>query len=520
MEKKVRYLMLLLCLFLFPMKAFALEEVLDGTRNEEIKEEVVTDNFSNNENLEDVEDLVKIDDPDTVLLEKKDSNEQAGKELTPADDSTDVVTTDPVEKNLTKNVGNVENEEEENKDPVDNPVENPTQDPVETPTEDPAEDPTPTITELQEFTITGVNTNLVVGQSATFSGTSGESDKYTIVRETWQTYNDNEVLIYVSSDASYNATLEAEGRLITAFEECVYYGYNVVLKFADGYKPADYMDAHINGIDYDAFLDDYDEEENIAYLYIVLRVQARNNNAQYVDGLSLSNVTKDAYIGKAPTYGAKSETEFFTVAGELWETIVIEDLGNGNYRHYIYVNATDPSFIDTEYETVFDTFDANNEYSYLIIVDSDKDHRLNYDDTSGYIQEYNVTINGEQVECGVYSEALEGGMVRYYIYVADEVVPTEAPEDNVGDNSSSSEPVATDTSYDTTYEYNNYVEETATLLAEELTEEDNKLDVKKEAKKKEQKEEEDKSNVGLIVFLVILIAIAITIPLTVYKKKQ
>ena len=74
MEKKIRYLMLLLCLCLFPMKAFALENSLEDT-NKEV-DNVVADNISYDENQE---DLQKIEDPNKVQIEEN-SNEPAGEE--------------------------------------------------------------------------------------------------------------------------------------------------------------------------------------------------------------------------------------------------------------------------------------------------------------------------------------------------------------------------------------------------------------------------------------------------------
>ena len=62
MEKKVRYLMILLCLFLFPMKAFALEGTLEDT-----DDMVVVEENTNDENLFE-EDLVKIENPNNIVL--------------------------------------------------------------------------------------------------------------------------------------------------------------------------------------------------------------------------------------------------------------------------------------------------------------------------------------------------------------------------------------------------------------------------------------------------------------------
>ncbi|MBR3210526.1 MAG: hypothetical protein IKF71_01135 [Bacilli bacterium] len=492
MEKKVRYLMLLLCLFLFPIKAFALEGAVEEIDDNVVIEENNTDDLY-------AEDLIEIENPMKVLLGEESNNNDVGDELDPTKKTT--------EEEEEPSVGEEPKEEENN---IESDGEEPTGENPTTGEEPSGEEPT--ILELEEFSLTGVKTDLVVGSDFSFGGSSGEPEKYTVVREEWAIYSGAGPTI-ASSDAAYNVELQASGKLLDAIEENKYYNYRAVLKFADGTTPASTMTAIINGTSYDASIFDYDEETNIAIIHVNIYKQAINPNAQYIDALDLLDVVLDAIAGKTPTFTATTKTEHITLVGERWEFYKMDVSPEGDNEHYIYANASNEELIDPNYDNKFDTFNTDNRYTYLVVVDTEEGYRLNFEneDTSYY----KVTINGEQKDCEVSSELLDNGGMRYYIYVLFNVEPTveeieEAVVEETGEATS-------------TYVYEEEeIEEVATLLVSktESDEKDPKLEVRKDKQEKEAEEKDTSSNAGLIVFLIILIVIAIAIPITIYRKEQ
>ena len=420
MEKKVRYLMLLLCLFLFPIRVFALEGDLEG---EQEKQENIVENISNNENETNLEDLEKIEDPENVLLlgEESDNEEEEkeGEEPSEEEKEEGEITT----KKVVNEEEKVEGEEEEEE-----------QAPGETTIE---EEPTVTATELSTITLTGVNTSLMDNATVTFSGTSGESDKYTLEREEWVNYyynGEGYQASYSTSDPTANADYQAQGMYFDTPTEGATYDYYVLLKLADGYSLPEELTAYVNGNTYDAYSIDYDEEENTYYVDIYLTVQGQCGSAEFVDSLAVENAILDAYLGQAPLYGASVATDHFTSFGEVWYGYRYVEYEDGSYDYYSAANASNAALL-FDYET-FSQFESGIGYQYFIIIKADQGYRLTPVMIDGE-ETYNVTINGQSVDSlGGYIGAdylFEDGVYYYWVGLP-EVEATEAATYEVTEN--------------------------------------------------------------------------------------
>lgn len=553
MEKRIRILMLVLCMFLLPLRVSALEEIVMETGNN--NETVVIEENQNSEINDqlDLENLEKIENPEEILQE----------EITPVVEET----TEPTRKvatsveNATEPVVGVSNENE-----------------------------TPAVIEpviINSITLEGVKQEFVEGDSFTFAGTSGNPEQYTLDREDWIYYD--EVDKIATSDATYQQELENTGTYLEVAEKDVNYFYSFVVTVKDGYVLAESFDISINGKTYAGFM----EEElgnNQYYVWTTLACTPYAKDATYVEKLDIENVVTDAYVGKTPYYGASTPTEHFTVLGESWEYLNEVEREDGSISYRVYINASNDML--TFENPTFTTFESGKEYYYRIVVLIDDGYRLNYEG-SVYDNSYNVTINGEKTTAGVfeYDDEELGGHV-YEIFF-DGITPTEAETIEIVENNNPVMEAAQDVSVgiDGTFDNlenayldgtliakENYTvkDSTITLLEdfiktlaqgayelamrfkdgkmsfttitiqgeeqqttqatttsyqttssepvvqEVITKEektqDGTLEVQKD--KQDKKEEKNNTNVGLIIFLGILIIIAIAIPITTYKKEQ
>ena len=576
MEKKVRYLMLLLCLFMLPLKVFALEGDMDNTQD---GNNVVANENINNEIDTNLEDLKKIGDPNTVLLGENETDKLDGAEgEEPGED--DPEGEDP------------EGEESGGEEPwEDDPESN---DPSVGEGEG---EPTTTVTELTSITLTGVNTELVDTDPVTFSGSSGETDKYQLVREMWNYYDGNGGYT-TSSDAAYNAELQEWGEYFETVIEGVTYDYEVTLQLQEGYSLPEDVTVNINGTTYDGFAGLYYESDSLYYVYVDLYAVGKCKDAVLIDSLAVENAILDANIDQTPLYGASTSTEHFTVYGELWEgyTEVQNEDGSTDYYYHVNTNLSDLPYD----EETFQKFDANYTYTYIVVVAVEKGYRLT-STMDGGEEVFNITINGQTPDYMGGDYVFDDGNYYYYAAITD-ITPTEAETYEVTENA---DPVMEleeleDTTigvdgdfstFENAFVDGNLVEEdnyevdeegstitflqsflqtlaqgvhdvvlrftdghiasttltingpeettpvtettattsgiggeavytTYTSEVEEKVEEPEKEKKEEKEKEKEPEKEKEKSNIGLIIFLIILILLAIAIPITVYKKKQ
>lgn len=568
MEKKVSYLMLLLCLFLFPFRVHGLEV------NEVQDDEVLVENKINDEKTENLEDLVEIEDPEEVLVE--DTSDKNTEEQELGEESTDEELND-----------NIEDATDDTTDPADN-------DTAEG--DDSQDEPSNELIELSQITVTGVISELIGGEPFTFGATSAEADKYSVVREEW--YNPGEITKISTSDENYNNALPEGYEYIASPEADKYYHYQLVIRVKEGYELSPEVTLSINGSECNAYWANSSEDTSLYLIDTDFRVQAKNTEEVYVESLDLVDVVTDAYIDQSPLYGASTTTEHFSVFGELWTYFVEE--GEGEDATYtVYTNASDSS-LKEDYEIDFDKFEEGKTYSYIIVVDAEKGYRLAYTSDTNYTQNYKVTINGEESDCEVGGYKLDDNTYRYYIFVVEKT-PTEAATYGVTENA---DPVVTEGEISdvsmtvdapndelesvyvdgTIVSEENYTTEGNTILTllasflntlgqgihdvtmrfvngniatttitieSQATEEeqaatpmsgqntsevaatytvqnmvddetvsDNKLEVKEQEKEEEIEEEQEESNLGLIIFLIILILIAIIIPITIYRKNN
>ena len=522
MEKKVRYLMLLLCLFLFPFRVYALDEPIEDTElnTNESSTIVVKDTGYTNDN--------QMDQTDPEIVSKEDETEPAGEEEQPATPEVGN-TTEPttgtenpvVEGDNTQSsnrvlLGNPSSDTDTNTDDTEPTTEN------DTPKQD-AE-----VTKVKQIHLNDVNTRLTIGEAFNFGATTPDTDEYTVDYEEWIAWENNTGR--ASADAR-NQELPNEGITVATEVGIPEYEYSVGITFKDGYDFEEtesepdsdgdsytYADFTVNGYQVHGYLV-YHEEGSKTYRFTLnIYVSPFSKDAEYIDQLELKDVTKDAYIGETPVYTTTTGTEHTRLESEYWYWIeTSEEVALDENGQPILDKDGNPKML-TNYNINFDieAFEGEKEYYHGFIVSIDDGYFLNYLPEAGYENQYKVTINGVETDCNVvpyYDE--ETGRMTYDITIKEEVTPVEAPVNN---NTETPVATVTDYRYDSNDDGNGAVNLTLTTEKKD----DSKLEVKKDDKEKEQEKEKAKenSNVGLIIFLIILVIIAIAIPVTIYKKKQ
>lgn len=415
MKKIVSYLMLVLCLFLFPFKVRALEvPEIDS-------DEVITENLIEEEKTNDLEDLVIIEDPQNVLTEVESTIEEETEISTTQDEE------EPEEINEEKNIEAQEDAENTSQD--DSSFEE-GEDGGTTTSEDNLEEQTePQVIEISEISIAGVSSELVGGEPFIFGGHSTEEEKYSVVREDWIKHE--EITQISTTDSNYNNSLPEDYTYIESPDANSKYNYEILVTFKDGYDLAEEFTVIINGSEYAAYIDDLDSETNTYLLYTFYRLQALDKDTEYVELLQLENAVTEAYVDQAPLYGVSSQTDHIRVVGEIW-TYYIESGSEEDYEYTVYTNASDPSLLE-EYEIPFDKFESGKTYTYIIVVEGEAGYQLAYTVGSNNQQKYKVAINGEEKDYDMYGWLQEDGTYRYYIYVLD-TTPIEAEEYTVVDN--------------------------------------------------------------------------------------
>ena len=566
MEKKVRYLMLLLCLCLLPFRVYALESEIPESENNSQSNVVVESKNDLEEDNQEVDSSIEKDEEEKdIEADEKATTALETAKKSPVDGET------PTEGEQTPEGEQTDGEGEENEGDVEQGLDE-------------------NVTVLEEIHISGVPTELVGGETFTFSGTSEEPEKYTIVAEKWD-----------SSSSSASST--GSEVVINPDEQ---YDYSLQVRMAEGYSLIDsgFEGAcFINGTEYGMWAYTTDEE-GVYEVYTSYSVKSLNKDATYEEGIEITNAILTPYVGENPLYGAKINNEHFTIYTEAWsyDEDYYDEEGNwiGWDRFY---NASNASLIPEGIPT-FTTFIEGKYNDYVIILEAEDNYRIASQNNA-----YSVTINGSG-EVFVYEyDDEENGKHMYEIYVPyiESIVPDESNTHAVTENAnptitageaedvtigiegdfSTVDNVYVDGSLveETNYEKSGDSESTTitflssflnslaegihnlaihftdgmfaftdlTVNAQETTTTNDtsttsstyvvtytssgaepteltttKIEVKKdkkdkeEDKTKEKKEDEEttSSNLGLIIFLIILVTIAIAIPITVYRKKQ
>ena len=394
MQKKVRILMVLLCLFLFPLKVFALEEAV-GTEVNESNDDVAI--------IETVSD--KIDE-----IVHAAEGEESDADLIDASETVDV------------------NDDQK--------VEN------ETPTEEVevTEEVTASIGNIQinAITINNVNRDLTAGSLPTFSGTiSTEEEGYNLLYEQWegQANDDQDYGVY-TSDAARNTEIEDAGdTLLTTTYADSYYTYGFAIKVHSGYTLAahdneyeiEVVDVVVDGQTMEAnfYLQASLDDGDIFLIQPNIYIKPVIPGGNYIDSVEFENVNYNITVGKAPTYTAtvaENSKDYVTIGSEVWtyETTYVDD-------EETYYAAYD-NFSNSKFEEgntyLFETFEEGNTY-YHVIIFSLKDNYLlkTYYAENGYPY-HKVIVNGVEYQIMAFGFTWfqDDDTVFYYV---------ESPEDGV-----------------------------------------------------------------------------------------
>lgn len=530
MEKKVRYLMLLLCLFLFPFRVHA--EDLEPDTEPKNESSTIVVKYSNNEinqvdqtdptnTTNEVTDVVGETNPtnvptgnDNVVLNEK-VGETNNEEL-----KTEPVLQDTKKVNLQKTNINDEQDEQEVED------EKPA---AGSDGQDEEDEVQPTL--ISTFVFSNVNVALIEGQAFAYSGASAESDKYTVVAEAWGLLSeDNMATVVNTSNEAWNEGLKNSN----SFSETVSVGrylYEATVQLTSGNElaynasmdnyctaPGECVEVIIDGQTYAASVLPGEVSASSYRMVVLAEIPSRPPEVTY-DPLTLQNVETEVYVGKGPSYGTTTGQEDFQIESDCYfwgETV--------DGKRYLHVITNNPEALiaeleayDEEYRPVLsleDSFLANHVYTHVLWISTPKNHaiaNLLNDWAGSYNERLYVTINGEEVD-GCYADVEESeNKLTYIIYLGD-ITP-------VLEQSASEEETATQTVSVYTASLD---EPTPTHVDNSLSENpDNKLETKKDVKKEKNEEpKKDDKNTGLLIFLIILVVIAIAIPITVYKRKQ
>lgn len=339
MQKKVRILMVLLCLFLFPIKVFALEETVGNELNESNDDVAI---------IESVSDII------TEIVHAAEG-EESNAELIDTSDEADVVD---------------ETEEEVKTEVLDN-----------TTTEEVSASDTDETIGISTFTINGVTTDLIAGELPTFTGTISSSEEgYSLVFEEWNGRADDDYKYGAySSSASRNEELaNSSNQLLTTTYEGSSYSYSFAVLVKNGYSINGYedddqnlvVDAVVNGKTYPSYY--YSISSNDEGVVYVIQPDVYgtpiNPEYTYLESIEFEGVNKNITVGKAPTYtatvGEKSK-DYVTIGSEIWSYGVEVEGEEGTY-YDSYDNFSNSKFVLEDADT-FDTFEEGKTYYHVIL---------------------------------------------------------------------------------------------------------------------------------------------------------
>ncbi len=340
MQKKVRILMVLLCLFLFPIKVFALEETVGNELNESNDDVAI---------IESVSDIV------TEIVHAAEG-EESDAELIDSSDETDVEETEVETDNETEVLDST-TEEEVSADDTDETI------------------------GISTITINGVTTDLTDGELPTFTGTISSSEEgYSLAYEEWNGRADDEYNYGIySSDPARNTELASYDNVIltTTFEGSMYtYSFAILVK--NGYSIKGYEDENkelvvdvvVNGKTYSSpYYFQYSTDEGEVYgIHPNIYSNPISPEYDYIESVELENINKNITVGKAPTYtatvGEKSK-DHIIIGSEVWSyEVEVEDEDGTHYDSY---NNFSNSKFNVEDANTFDTFEEGKTYYHVVL---------------------------------------------------------------------------------------------------------------------------------------------------------
>lgn len=424
MEKKVHYLMLLLCLTLFPFRVYALDDIpLDNDDNtsdvvivqqDNTQDEIQQDNLGN-DSLDKKEDTI-VDTNDTNTSDESIVDDG---EKTNLEGNTNEVKTD--EGNTNEVIPNEGNTNEENPVGGENTTTEPEEGSAEAGTEENVS------TEIDHLAINGVATELIAGEEIVFGAEVEEGAPYHITREVWTDNNSS-----VSTDDSFNDELREQGFLLEEVVADMSYNYHFSIQLDEGYtlkrgengEPT--LPVFINGIEGIGYCFDRGDGTNTYDIFPTYDIMGIDTQATYVDSIQIINANTTATVDREPLFGAEIEDEHFKIASEVWYNYSYVYDENGYLTDiHLYAKNSDPAYQE-EWAEDLTVFSKDKLYNYELIVVPDEGYHLRLQIDEYHAMVIPITFNGEQKDARVtlrYDD--EGNFTHYNVLVLENVEPIE-----------------------------------------------------------------------------------------------
>ena len=404
MRKITYYLMILLCLMLFPHRVYALEDAL------------VVDNNSNNVVISENNDKEEKEEENLIKLGEGNLEEpEEEKKVEELENNNELNTLTEIE-NLRGEGTEKEPETTEKEEEV-------------LPTEGGSE----SLVYVEDISFTGVPSELTVGETFPFGGETPEGAPYHYVCSSWDGYG------YSSSDNSrWNEIFQEEGYYIDKVLPDMDFSLEIYVHLDEGYTFGEFTESYydidgendglyrtlkINGTEYDVTV--VHDTDNDYWFYPNYSVSPFDPNVVYQEGLTLDNFNETPTEGQEPLFGAEIEEEHFKLATEVWYTYEYTYDEEGWLTDiHVYVNYSDTNYQE-EYEETFTVFSNEKLYSYSIIVVPDEGYRLKINVDENNYTTIPLTFNGKQQDVYVSTYLDENGKLMFYrMRVLEDVTPT------------------------------------------------------------------------------------------------
>ena len=392
MQKKVRILMVLLCLFLFPLRVFALEEPVGTEVNESNDDVAIIETVS--DKIDEIVHAAEGEEPEAEIIDASETES--------VDDDQEVE-----EPTLTEEVNVKEKAENIG---------------------------------ISTVTINNVSTDLTAGELPTFTGTiSSTEEGYGLVYEEWNGLADEEYNYgYYSSSETRNAEASVYGNtLLTTTYEGAMYSYSFAILVHNGYELTGYateedgtvIDVVVNGTTYQSnfYLIDTLNDGEVYILQPRVFACPTSSDYNYIESVEFENINKNITVGKAPTFTAtvgNNSKDHVTLGSEVWSyTVETEDEEGISYDSYD--NFSNSKFaIDGLH--LFDTFEEGRTYYHVILFSLADGVRLKTFYAENGYPYHKVILDGVEVQVLAYGFPWfeDDPTIYYYVETTpDGVVP-------------------------------------------------------------------------------------------------
>ncbi len=235
---------------------------------------------------------------------------------------------------------------------------------------------------------------------ATATVAAADQDKYEIVYETWQQFENNEPVAAWYSDNGSHGSLPT----ITEFESGKEYVYSLMLKSKDGYSFSEDVVMTVNGESVNSSL-----SGDFLYSFVVKTITPTKQTTA-ITSVDMENVKFDYQPGSAPQASAKqagADQDKYDILFECWSKR--EKDADDTLTAAAYWYSDESSYSDGDVR--FNTFEKGGRYQYSVRLQAKDGYTFDSN-----LSDENVTLNGASLPFGSWVNVLDDGKTCLITY--------------------------------------------------------------------------------------------------------